>query len=117
MAKAMSMTSPNNGGPEKIDNLSKYFNKGLLTNNLKCLEAKMSNFELDNRISKMVSEKLNDMRERVNNTDKETKANQVNFHRLTEKMNDINVKLEREGKTREMIKDIKAAQLSMVSNL
>jgi len=57
MAKAMSMAGGQQpGGPEKIDNL----------------KAKMSNFELDNRISKIVSEKLNELKDRLESTKKET---------------------------------------------
>jgi len=71
MAKAMSMAGGQQpGGPEKIDNLSKY--PTILTFCLFPPEAKMSNFELDNRISKIVSEKLNELKDRLESTKKET---------------------------------------------
>ena len=53
MKKAMSLGQPNPGGPEKIDNLSKFI-YNLVNQSL--IEAKMSNFELDNRIKKICSD-------------------------------------------------------------
>jgi hypothetical protein len=75
----------------------------------------MSNFELDNRISKIVSEKLNALQEKLVNMEKDTRANQVSFSRVTEKQNEINGKLERDAKTRDMMKELKQQMLLQVS--
>ena len=67
----------------------------------------MSNFELDNRISKIVSEKLNFLQEKIIVMEKDTRANQVSFQRVTEKQNEIHGKLERDAKARDLIKELK----------
>ena len=75
----------------------------------------MSNFELDNRISKIVSEKLNYLTDKINATERDTRANGVSFQRVTEKMSEIHGKLERDAKSRDLIKELKQTMLLQVS--
>ena len=71
----------------------------------------MSNFELDNRIMKIVTGKLLELQDNVNLVKKDTMENKVSFARVMEKMSDINVKLDREAAQKGEMKTLKDRML------